>query len=154
MRLTLDKRRKLMARFRSTNTRSEVALRKALVAAGIGGYRVNVRSLPGRPDLAFTRWKVAVFVDGEFWHGHPSVFRFGTKGPYWDGKIARNQARDTASSRALTDAGWFVIRLWSRDVERDPNAAAAAVNRALVTAGRPPHEGVGQDIFLLMGGDG
>jgi DNA mismatch endonuclease (patch repair protein) len=104
--------------------------------SGIKGYRLNVRALPGRPDLAFGRWRVAVFVDGEFWHGHPSAFLFGTKGEYWDAKIARNQARDTVSNSALTEAGWTVIRLWARNVERDPGAASELVSHALAAAGR------------------
>jgi DNA mismatch endonuclease, patch repair protein len=136
MKLGAGPRRELMARFKSTNTRSELALRRSLWLAGIKGYRLHVRKLPGRPDIVFGRWRVAVFVDGEFWHGHPSAFRFGTKGEYWDAKIARNQARDLASNRALHEAGWTVVRLWARDVERNPAKSAAAVARELGAAGR------------------
>lgn len=136
MKLDAGPRRELMARFKSTNTRPELALRRALCLAGIKGYRLHVRAIRGRPDVVFGRWRVAVFVDGEFWHGHPSAFRFGTKGEYWDSKIARNQARDLASNRALAEAGWTVVRLWARDVERNPANAAAAVARALGSAGR------------------
>jgi DNA mismatch endonuclease, patch repair protein len=69
------------------------------------------------PDLAFTRWKVAVFVDGRFWHGHPDFFTFGKSGPYWDTKIARTQERDRLANEALSAAGWTVIRFWDFEVE-------------------------------------
>ena len=132
-----------MARFKSTNTRPELALRRELRAAGITGYRVHMPGLPGRPDVVFTRWRVVVFVDGEFWHGHPSAFRFGTKGEYWDKKIARNRARDKACNLALSEAGWVIVRVWARDVERDPASVARLVAKALEAAGRLPHGGPG-----------
>lgn len=126
-----------MARFKSTDTRAEVALRRALRSQGMTGYRLHFRHLPGRPDIAFTRWRLAVFVDGEFWHGHPDVFRFGTKGAYWDQKIRRNQARDETASAKLARASWTVLRLWDRDVRRDPTVAANRVADALRAAGHP-----------------
>ena len=141
MKLDAERRRELMARFKSTNTRSELALRRELRAAGMTGYRLHMPELPGRPDVVFTRWRVVVFVDGEFWHGHPSAFRFGTKGEYWDKKIARNCARDEACNLALARAGWVIVRAWARDVERDPTSVAKLVSRALEAAGRVPHVG-------------
>jgi DNA mismatch endonuclease, patch repair protein len=136
VRLDPIQRRALMARFRSHNTRPEVVLRGALREAGVTGYRLHLRDLPGRPDIAFTRWRVAVFVDGTFWHGHPGTFRFGTKGPYWDAKIRKNQARDRLVDGRLAEAGWRVVRLWDTDVTRDPSGAAATVATALAAAGR------------------
>ncbi len=136
-RLDPQQRRLLMARFKSTDTASERTLRAMLRRAGLVGYRVNVRQLPGRPDIAFTRWKVAVFVDGEFWHGHPDVFHFGTKGPYWDAKVARNQRRDQLATAALMAQGWGVVRIWSLEVRKDPERSLARVADALALAGHP-----------------
>jgi DNA mismatch endonuclease (patch repair protein) len=105
-----------MASIRSTNTKPELALRAALRALGATGYRVHTRDLPGRPDVAFTRWKVAVFVDGAFWHGHPDHFNPRTAKPYWREKIARTQQRDTDANRALVELGWRVLRYWDFEV--------------------------------------
>jgi DNA mismatch endonuclease (patch repair protein) len=125
-----------MARFTSSDTAPELVLRRALRSAGLTGYRLHSRELPGKPDLAYTRWKVAVFVDGAFWHGHPSVFQFGTKGEYWDSKIRRNQERDRVVTAQLQSEGWCVLRLWDLDVVRDPEAAADSIAEALAARGR------------------
>lgn len=66
-----------MAAIRSTNTKPELALRKALYAAGVRGWRCHVRDVPGKPEFAWKKWKIAVFVDGAFRHGHPDHFSFG-----------------------------------------------------------------------------
>src|SRR6188472_4274625 len=86
-------RSRVMAAIRSKDTQPELALRRALHSRGIRGWRCHQRGVAGKPDLAFTRWRVAVFVDGAFWHGHPDHFKFG-RGGYWDAKIARTQERD------------------------------------------------------------
>jgi DNA mismatch endonuclease (patch repair protein) len=119
-----------MASIRKRDTRPELALRRALWAAGIRGWRCHAR-LPGSPDLAFRRWKVAVFVDGVWWHGHPDYLPRGRRGPYWDAKIARNIARDRNVTVSLQNAGWVVIRMWDLDVLRSPGEAAAIVRTAL-----------------------
>ena len=85
--LTPAARSRVMSRIRARNTGPELALRRALAAGGLRGWRCHVRWLPGRPDIAFTRWKVALFVDGCFWHGHPDFFTPGKSGGYWDAKI-------------------------------------------------------------------
>src|SRR5687767_6028947 len=78
--LSKETRSRVMARIRSRNTGPELALRRALHAAGVRGWRCHAKHLPGKPDLAFTRWRVAVFVDGCFWHGHPDFFTPGKSG--------------------------------------------------------------------------
>jgi DNA mismatch endonuclease, patch repair protein len=83
--------------------------------------------LPGRPDLAFSRAKLAIFVDGAFWHGHPSKFVSGKSGPFWDEKISRNQARDRAVNQELASCGWRVLRLWDFEINRDLGATTARV---------------------------
>lgn len=132
-------RHRVMASIRKVNTKPELALRRALTTGGLKGYRIDVAGLLGRPDIAYSRWRVAVFVDGVFWHGHPDHFRFGTLGSYWDEKMARNQARDQKVTRALTDEGWTVLRLWDLDVLADPLKAAELVSKALQARGRTAH---------------
>jgi DNA mismatch endonuclease (patch repair protein) len=92
----------------------------------------------GRIDIAFTRWQLAVFVDGSFWYGHQSKWRVGRWRGYWDEKIKRNIARDAAQNEALEAAGWEVLRLWDFEVEHDPEAVASRVEAALsARRGRP-----------------
>lgn len=127
--LTLDQRSKLMARVRTRDTAPEVALRRALYAAGIRGWRLH-RPLPGKPDLAFGRARVCVFVDGAFWHGHPDHYR-GQSGPFWDRKIAGNRHRDERVNSQLEALGWTVVRLWDFEVRKDPADCVRIVAKAL-----------------------
>jgi DNA mismatch endonuclease (patch repair protein) len=124
-----------MAAIRSKNTRPELLLRAELRQRDAAGYRLHAR-LPGRPDIVFTRWKVAVFVDGAFWHGHPDHFNAATATAYWRDKIARTQARDAQAGRDLQAEGWRVLRFWDFDVLADVNAVAERVIQALISAGR------------------
>src|SRR4051812_16599379 len=127
-------RSRVMARIRSRDTGPEVALRRALHAAGVRGWRCHLRHVPGKPDIAFTRWKVAVFVDGCFWHGHPDFFTPGKSGAYWDAKIARTKERDRAANVALGESGWTVLRFWDFEIEQDLQSCAAAVAAAVAKA--------------------
>ena len=120
-----------MARVRTRDTEPELALRRALWARGVRGWRCHRRELPGRPDLAFGRARLAVFVDGAFWHGHPSRFQRGQSGPFWDEKIFKNVERDRRVDRALRDSGWMVLRIWDFEVKEDPDHAAGLVDNAL-----------------------
>lgn len=90
--------------------------------------------------MIFGRYRLAVFVDGAFWHGHPDKYWKGRSGPYWDAKIGRNMERDQLVNRELTAAGWRVLRLWDFEIERDPLAAAQRVRSAL----NEPLDAVGQ----------
>src|SRR4051794_33511272 len=119
-----------MARVRTKDTAPELALRRALWAAGIRGWRCHPKRVPGRPDLAFIGRRIAVFVDGAFWHGHPDYYK-NQSGPFWDDKIARNRERDARVDNELAAGGWTVIRLWDFEVERDPHGCVAAVKSAL-----------------------
>lgn len=116
-----------MAAIRSRNTRPEQALRRALREMGLTGYRCHHPRLPGKPDIAFTRQRVAVFIDGAFWHGHPSHFTFGKFGGYWDQKIRRTQERDREHENALTEAGYDVLRFWDFEVNERVEECAAQV---------------------------
>jgi DNA mismatch endonuclease, patch repair protein len=123
-----------MSRIRSKNTKPELALRRALWEQGVRGWRVHAKAIPGKPDLAFTRWRVAVFVDGCFWHGHPDFFTPGKSGAYWDAKIARTQERDRIANETLVAAGWSVLRFWDFDVEGDLQSCVDGVLAALSVA--------------------
>src|SRR4051794_8452588 len=107
-----------MARVRTKDTAPEVALRRALWASGVRGWRCHPKTVAGRPDIAWIGRRLAVFVDGAFWHGHPDYYH-GQSGAFWDQKIAKNRARDERINAELGAAGWTVIRFWDFDVERD-----------------------------------
>ncbi len=129
-----EQRSRNMAAIRSKDTKPELTLRRALRAAGHVGYRCHVSRLPGKPDVVFGPRRVAVFVDGAFWHGHPKRWKAGRYGSYWDEKIARNQARDRQVDAELAALGWRVVRLWDFELRRDPDAAVRAVEGALALA--------------------
>lgn len=116
-----------MARIRSKDTMPELRLRRALWASGLRGWRIHSKTLPGKPDLAFPRWRVAVFVDGCFWHGHPDYFTPGKSGAYWDAKIQRTKERDQQANEALAASGWSVLRLWDFEIEQDLEGCVARV---------------------------
>jgi DNA mismatch endonuclease (patch repair protein) len=127
-----------MAAIRSKNTKPEITLRAALRVAGATGYRVHMRTLPGKPDVAFTRWRVAVFVDGAFWHGHPDYFDPATAKDYWREKIAATQERDRKADQALGEAGWTVVRFWDFELRDDRDTHIGRVLKALCQAGWQP----------------
>lgn len=110
--------RQRMQRQARRDTSAELAVRKLLHARGLR-YRVDVRPVPAlrrRADVVFTRVKVAVFIDGCYWHGcpqHRSTPR--ANGPYWADKIARNRSRDLDTDRQLVEAGWTVVRIWEHE---------------------------------------
>jgi DNA mismatch endonuclease (patch repair protein) len=116
---------------RKRDTRPELAVRKAVHRLGLR-YRVATQPLRGlnhTADLVFSGSKVAVFVDGCFWHGCPQHFKAPrTNSSYWGPKIQRNRARDADVDRLLRDAGWSVMRIWEHD---DPSMAAAAIVRTV-----------------------
>jgi DNA mismatch endonuclease (patch repair protein) len=124
-----------MSSIRSTNTKPEVKLRQALWKLGVRGWRCNWRGPGGRIDVAFTRARVAVFVDGSFWHGHPSKWQPGRWSGYWDQKIKRNIARDEQQNTALANAGWRVLRFWDFEVEHDSDTVAEMVKYEIEVAG-------------------
>jgi DNA mismatch endonuclease (patch repair protein) len=118
--LTPEQRHKCMSHIRSNNTSVEVLLRKALWHEGIR-YRKNVKTLPGKPDIAITKYKIAVFCDGELWHGKDWETRketIKTNRDYWIPKIERNMARDIENEKKLENMGWTVIRFWGKEIKK------------------------------------
>ena len=117
---------KIMASIQSKDTEPELLVRQALWKRGLR-YRVNVRTLPGKPDIVFTRAKIAIFCDGDFWHGHNWAVRgmasleeeLNSYSEFWRSKILSNIERDSKNTLALTESGWIVIRLWESDIRKD-----------------------------------
>lgn len=127
--LSSSGRSRNMAAIRAKDTKPELALRAALRHAGAPGYRLHRKDLPGRPDAAYIRWKVAVFVDGVFWHGHPDHWDPArASSDYWRTKIARNIERDRAADAQLRERGWTVVRIWDLEVR---DALEVSVDRVL-----------------------
>lgn len=126
-----------MAAIRSRgNKDTELKLAAILRAAGITGWRRH-EPLPGRPDFVFRRARLALFVDGCFWHGCPKHGRNpGSNREYWLPKLRRNQERDIAVKRALSDAGWTVIRLWEHQLGSPP-LIAKRISRILARLQTP-----------------
>lgn len=122
--LSLTQRHKNMSNIRSVNTIPETLLRKALWQKGLR-YRKNYAALPGKPDIVLTRQKIAIFVDGDFWHarGHQDNpgEQVATNKEFWKKKLTRNVERDKEVNDALTDAGWLVLRFWESDIKKDLN---------------------------------
>jgi DNA mismatch endonuclease, patch repair protein len=115
------------------DTRPERLLRVALEDAGLN-HEVDVVALPGRPDVVIPTARLAVFCDGDFWHGRNlqrrlAKLRAGHNASYWISKIRANVSRDRRVKKQLTKLGWSVIRLWEGDVRAAPNRAAARVLR-------------------------
>jgi DNA mismatch endonuclease, patch repair protein len=121
-----------MRAIRRRDTQPELALRRLLHASGLR-YRVDRRldlgAVKPRPDVSLGRARVAVFVDGCFWHGCPEHSKPpSTNGGYWTPKLDANMRRDRAQNLALENAGWLVIRVWEHE---DPVDAAARILRAV-----------------------
>ena len=114
--------RRTMLGNRGRDTKPELAMRSALHAAGLR-FRKNYRPLPGSRmvvDVAFTRWKVAVQLDGCFWHGCPEHgSRPATNADYWDKKLRDNAERDRRLERVLENSGWEVLRFWEHESPPD-----------------------------------
>jgi DNA mismatch endonuclease, patch repair protein len=119
------KRSEIMSRIRSRgNQTTEVALIRLLRRHRITGWRRGIRIF-GKPDFVFLKAKIAIFVDGCFWHGHPQKCRMpATNRTFWTKKIARNIARDKLVTRTLRKKGWTVLRIWE-----DCVAKASTLNR-------------------------
>ena len=118
--LTKAQRRKNMQHIRAKDTSIEVRLRKALWNKGYR-YRKNYDKLPGKPDIALTKYKVAIFCDSEFFHGKdwevlkPRLEK-SNNSQYWINKISRNRERDDEINKRLLFEGWTVIRFWGKDI--------------------------------------
>ena len=129
---TPEQRRRNMQHVRAKDTSIELKLRKALWHAGIR-YRKNWKELPGKPDIAITKYKIAVFCDSGFWHGRDfeTKKKPATNAEFWDKKIKRNMERDQEVNRELNGLGWRVIRFWDTDINKDIDGCVRTVKECI-----------------------
>lgn len=121
---TTKKRSKIMSKIRGRNTKPELLLRKALWAKGLR-YRVDSKLLPGKPDISIQKYKLAIFVDGAFWHGYNWDERKDTikkNRRFWIPKIERNIQRDREVNHMLQQKGYRVFRFWEHEVKKNLNS--------------------------------
>ena len=122
-----------MQAIRSKDTRIELALRNALWHKGIR-YRKNYKELPGKPDIAITKYRIAVFCDSDFWHGYDwenRNQRIKSNREYWIPKIERNMQHDREVTAALEDSGWLVLRFWEFQIKKELDTCVDAVCQAV-----------------------
>lgn len=123
-----ETRSRMMAGIKGTNTKPELALRRALHARGFR-YRLHTKNVQGRPDLVLPKYRAVVFVHGCFWHRHLGC-RYATnpktRAEFWEVKFAANVARDSAVRAALLEAGWRVATIWECALRKPEQVAVAA----------------------------
>lgn len=120
-----------MSRIKGRDTKPEIALRKELWRRGLR-YRLNVKSLPGKPDIVFVRAKIAIFVDGDFWHGKKlSPERLKKMSPYWQKKIIGNMERDLRVNKQLDMMGYSVFRFSEKDIFKDRSTIIELITESL-----------------------
>jgi DNA mismatch endonuclease (patch repair protein) len=133
--LSTEVRSRLMGRVRGKNTAPELAVRRALHAAGFR-YRIHRKDLSGRPDIVLPRYRIVVFVHGCFWHGHSC--RRGklpqTNETFWANKIARNRQRDEEATDTLKRDGWDVVTIWQCDLDAAISELISGLDRLRATA--------------------
>ena len=124
---------KRMSHVKQKQGKAEVVLAKALWHNGIR-YRKNLKKLPGSPDIAITKFKVAVFVDGEFWHGYDwnnRKWQLHSNKDYWIAKIEENMARDKRNDLLLKNCGWIVLHFWEKQVLRSTDLCVEEIKSAI-----------------------
>lgn len=134
-RLTKEQRHKNMANIKSKDTKIELILRKALWKEGIR-YRKNVVSLPGKPDVVLTKYKIAIFCDSEFFHGKDwenlkETLYKGNNPDFWIDKIGKNIIRDDEVNKKLNYMGYTIIRFWGKDILKDVNECVKVIKEVI-----------------------
>ena len=133
--LTKEQRHKNMVNIKSKDTSIEVCLRKALWERGMR-YRKNYDKIPGKPDIALTKYKIAIFCDSEFFHGKdwevlkPRLEK-SNNSDYWIHKISRNMERDDEVNKQLLFMGWTVIRFWGKDILKRTDECVKVIEEAI-----------------------
>ena len=124
---TSEKRSMQMARIRARNTKPEVLLRRSLWAAGLR-YRLHYKKLPGKPDIVLKKYRLAIFVDGRFWHGYQfDPQKLKSNQAFWIPKIQRNMQRDAEVNQDLKQMGFVVLRFWDHEVLQNPGACVRRI---------------------------
>lgn len=127
---TKEKRSKVMSKIKSKNTKPELKLRKALWAKGYR-YRIHTK-LHGKPDITFPSRKIAIFIDGCFWHKCPKCYKKPKSNQkYWIPKIERNVERDKENIRNLKKLGWKTIRIWEHDIKKNIELVIKKINQQI-----------------------
>lgn len=119
-----------MSRIRGRGTKPELVMEAAFTDAGLL-YETHCRDLPGRPDFVFREARVAIFVDGDFWHGYRFQHWRLKLSEKWEAKIAANRRRDRINHRTLRQDGWKVLRIWEHEVKKSPERCLRRVLRML-----------------------
>lgn len=130
---TVEQRHKNMKAIKSTDSQIELVLRKALWKRGLR-YRKNVKSIFGKPDIAFIGKRVAVFCDSEFWHGFQWEIKkneIHTRQAFWIDKIERNMKRDVEVNTKLKEQGWVVLRFWGKEIMKETERCCDIIEKAL-----------------------
>lgn len=130
--LTPEQRRKNMRAIKSKDTTIELILRRALWREGIR-YRKNYKLLLGKPDIAITKYRIAIFCDSDFWHGYEWEERnkhIKSNRDYWIPKIERNMERDRQVNAQLTNDGWIVLRFWEWEIKKQLDKC---INEIMIT---------------------
>ena len=133
--LTPEQRRKNMQHIKSNDTKIEVLLRKALGEKGYR-YRKNYKALPGKPDIVLTKYKIAIFCDGEFFHGKdwevlkPRLEK-SNNSEFWIKKITRNLERDDEINKKLLFMGWIVIRFWGNEIKKNTDECVRVIEETI-----------------------
>lgn len=134
-RLTPEQRHKNMSNIKSKDTSIELLLRKALWKKGIR-YRKNYKKIPGTPDIAITQYKIAIFCDGEFFHGkdwevlRPKLEK-GSNPDFWIKKIGKNIEHDNEINKELNFLGWTVIRFWGNDIKKKTDECIKVIEEVI-----------------------
>ena len=124
-----------MSNIKNKDTGIEVTLRKALWEKGFR-YRKNYKALPGKPDIALTKYKIAIFCDSEFFHGKDweslqEQLKRGHNAEFWIKKISRNMIRDEEVNKQLMFMGWTVVRFWGKDIRKDVNQCVRVIEETI-----------------------
>ena len=139
---TRRKRSEVMAAIKGRGNRStEWRLRSRLVSSGIAGWRVNAADVLGKPDFVFESAKIAIFVDGCFWHGCRHCRNIpASNHKFWAAKIDATKKRDQKVTRNLKKSGWRVIRFWEHELKHEPKKCVATIQNALLLTTAPASE--------------
>lgn len=124
---------RVMSANKGKDTGPELKLRKALRSIGLNGYRLNWKGAPGRPDITFPRYKVAIFVHGDFWHRCPvcNLPLPKTNTDFWQTKLERNVQRDSKKVTELENSGWRVLVCWEHEIKDDVMKCAYRIKESI-----------------------
>lgn len=134
-RMTPEQRHRNMSNIKNKDTSIEIMLREKLWQLGYR-YRKNYKELPGKPDIALTKYKIAVFCDSEFFHGKdwevlkPQLEK-GKNAEFWINKISRNRERDDEVNKQLLFMGWTVIRFWGKEIKKHPDECVKVIREVI-----------------------